>query len=65
MQIDKLINAINKLKKERNIAILTHNYQTPEIFHCVSGKHITEANHQVNTITSQGYCKNKNHINLL
>ncbi|MBC5829581.1 MAG: quinolinate synthase NadA [Candidatus Eremiobacteraeota bacterium] len=30
------VAAINQLKAERNAIILAHNYQTPEVFHCVA-----------------------------
>src|SRR6201985_2351381 len=28
------VDAINRLKKQRNAVVLAHNYMTPEIFHC-------------------------------
>ena len=46
------IDAINRLKTERNAVILGHNYMTPEIYHCVAdivGDSLALARHAVDT----------------
>jgi len=46
------IDAINRLKADRNAVILGHNYMTPEIYHCVAdivGDSLALARHAVDT----------------
>ena len=34
--LEPLIERVNALKSEKNAVVLAHNYQTPEIYHCVA-----------------------------
>src|SRR5262245_59938526 len=43
------IDAILALKRQRNAIILAHNYQTPEIFHCVVGDSLALAREAART----------------
>ena len=52
------VNAINQLKTARNAVVLAHNYQTPEIFHCVAditGDSLALARRAVDTRLGAGH----------